>query len=83
MAEERVVYEVLARVVESDEVVRNPDLRWYDVRLVDSLRTVEIIVELESTFNIAIAPADVDAEQWATPRRVADFVRDRVENARA
>ncbi|MBK8647794.1 MAG: D-alanine--poly(phosphoribitol) ligase subunit 2 [Gemmatimonadetes bacterium] len=82
MVDERAVYELLARVVETGEVSRNPDIRWYDLRLVDSLRTVEIIVELEQAFEIDIAPSDVDADLWATPRHVAEFVKTRVVNVK-
>jgi D-alanine--poly(phosphoribitol) ligase subunit 2 len=75
------VYDVIAEVRDSDQVRRDPDMRWFELRLLDSLGTVELIVALEEAFNISISPADIDAQLWATPRLVADFVLARVASA--
>lgn len=72
------VYHVIADVRDSDHVRRDPDVRWFDLRLLDSLGTVELIVALEEAFGISISPAEIDTQVWATPRLVADFVLARV-----
>ena len=72
------VYHVIADVRDSDHVHRDPDVRWFDLHLLDSLGTVELIVALEDAFGIRISPAEIDTQLWATPRLVADFVLARV-----
>ena len=69
---------VVARLVESDEVSRNPDVRIYDTGLLDSMKTVELIVALSEAFSINISPAELDREEWATPRKIAAYVEQRV-----
>jgi D-alanine--poly(phosphoribitol) ligase subunit 2 len=72
------VLNVLATVVESDEVVRNPDLPLYDLQLLDSLKTVELIVSLADRFQVDISPAEVERQQWATPRKIIAYMEQRL-----
>jgi D-alanine--poly(phosphoribitol) ligase subunit 2 len=82
MLETEKVLEVLKDVTEIDEVRKNPDLRWYDVGIVDSLRTIEIIVALEEKFPpLAISPAEIDRDLWATPQHVVQYVMQRIGRA--
>jgi D-alanine--poly(phosphoribitol) ligase subunit 2 len=72
------VLNVLSTVVESDEVVRNPDLPLYDLQLLDSLKTVELIVSLAERFQVDISPAEVERQQWATPRKIIAYMEQRL-----
>jgi D-alanine--poly(phosphoribitol) ligase subunit 2 len=72
------VLNVLATVVETDEVVRNPDLPLYDLQLLDSLKTVELIVSLADRFQVDISPAEVERQQWATPRKIIAYMEQRL-----
>jgi D-alanine--poly(phosphoribitol) ligase subunit 2 len=67
---------VLATVAETDEVRVNPDLALYDLQVLDSLKTVELIVALGQQFGLEISPAEFEREAWATPAKlVADIQR--------
>jgi D-alanine--poly(phosphoribitol) ligase subunit 2 len=68
------VLNVLARVADSDEVVRDPDLPLYDLNVLDSLKTVELIVSLAESFQVDISPAEFEREQWATPRKIVAYM---------
>jgi D-alanine--poly(phosphoribitol) ligase subunit 2 len=72
------VLNVLSTVVESDEVARNPDLPLYDLQLLDSLKTVELIVCLAERFQVDISPAEVERQQWATPRKIIAYMERRL-----
>jgi D-alanine--poly(phosphoribitol) ligase subunit 2 len=72
------VMEVLARVSGRDEVKQYPDLRLYEQHLLDSLGTVDLILGLSERFGIDISPAELDPEDWATPRKIVQFVEQRV-----
>ena len=71
------VLDVLAQVLGTREVIDDPDLPLYEHQLLDSLRTVELIIALSDTFHIQISPAGIDRDAWATPRRIAAFVESR------
>jgi len=65
---------VLARVAETDEVLKQPDLALYDLQILDSMKTVELIVALGQEVGVEISPAEFEREAWATPSKlVADI----------
>jgi len=68
--------ELLVSLTHTEEVRANPDLRLYDYQLLDSIRTVELMVMIEREFGIKISPAEFERENWATPRKIiADIAR--------
>jgi D-alanine--poly(phosphoribitol) ligase subunit 2 len=75
------VLRVLSTVVETEEVVRDPDLMLYDLNLLDSLKTVELIVSLAERFQVEISPAEFEREQWATPRKIIAYMEQKVRAA--
>ena len=76
------VLAVLAEVLDSREVYEAPDLPLYELELLDSLRTVELVLALSDRFGIEISPAEIDRERWASPRRIVEDVERRVEATR-
>ncbi|MEO6786437.1 MAG: D-alanine--poly(phosphoribitol) ligase subunit DltC, partial [Chthoniobacteraceae bacterium] len=60
------VIDVLARVADTEEVRTNPDLALYDLQILDSMKTVELIVALQQEIGVDISPAEFDREAWAT-----------------
>jgi D-alanine--poly(phosphoribitol) ligase subunit 2 len=65
---------VLARVAETDEVFKQPDLALYDLQILDSMKTVELIVALGQEVGVEVSPAEFEREAWATPAKlVADI----------
>ncbi len=72
------VLDVLAQVSEEDEVRRNQDLRLYDLNILDSLKTVELIVAFSDRFGVEISPAEFEREQWATPRNIISFMESKL-----
>lgn len=72
------ILEVLARVAETDEVRSNPDLALYDLQVLDSMKTVQLIVELGQETGVEISPAEFDREAWATPRKLVEDVQRRL-----
>ena len=70
------VLEVLASVAETDEVCKNLDLPLYDLQILDSMKTVELIVMIEEEFGLKVSPAEFERESWRTPRKIiADIQR--------
>lgn len=67
------ILELLARVTEADEVRRNDALALFDLQLLDSMKTVELMVALSSELGVEVSPAEFERDQWATP---ALFVSD-------
>jgi D-alanine--poly(phosphoribitol) ligase subunit 2 len=72
------ILDVLARIAETDEVRTNPDLALFDLQVLDSMKTVELIVALGSELGVEISPAEFEREAWATPRKLVDDVENRL-----
>lgn len=70
MSIEAKVLDVLAQVTEVDQVKQNLDLRLYDVGILDSMKTVELIVAFAEQLGIDISPTEFEREEWATPRAI-------------
>jgi D-alanine--poly(phosphoribitol) ligase subunit 2 len=72
------VLDILERVAGTDQVRRDPDLALFDLDILDSLGTVELIVALSEEFGVNISPAEIDREQWASPRKIVAYIEERV-----
>lgn len=73
------ILDVLANVAETDEVRSNPDLALYDLQILDSMKTVELMVALSSEVGVNMSPAEFERENWATPRKLVADVMQRME----
>jgi len=73
------VLQVLASVAESDEVRVNLDLPLYDYQLLDSTKTVELMVMIEDEFGVRVSPAEFERENWKTPRKIIADIKRRID----
>ncbi len=69
---------VIAQVTEVPEVRENLDLRLYDTDVLDSLKTVELIVAFSQQFGVDVSPAELERELWATPRLIVAFMQSKL-----
>jgi D-alanine--poly(phosphoribitol) ligase subunit 2 len=72
------VLDVLVGVAEIDDVRHNPDVRLYDLQILDSMKTVELIVAFSTEFGLSISPAELTREEWATPEKIVSFMQRRL-----
>ena len=70
------VLHILATVTQDPRVLKKLDLRLYDLRILDSLSTIELIVALNKALNIEIKAITVDTKEWSTPAKlVANMIK--------
>ena len=74
---ERVIA-VLADVVEDNVVRTDPDIPLFEQDVLDSLRTVDLILALAKEFGVDISPAELDRSLWATPKHIVAFMEAKV-----
>jgi D-alanine--poly(phosphoribitol) ligase subunit 2 len=72
------VLDVLVDVSELEGVRDEPDVRLYDLQILDSMKTVRLIIALSSEFGVEISPSEVDREEWATPRKIISYMERKV-----
>ena len=50
----------------------------FELGLLDSLGIVEMLVFISDRFGVEVSPAELEREQWATPRLILEFVEARL-----
>lgn len=75
------IIEVLKSVSETNEVQNNLDLPLYDLQILDSLKTVRLIVAISQEFGLDISPSEFERERWATPRKIVADIEKRIGSA--
>jgi D-alanine--poly(phosphoribitol) ligase subunit 2 len=73
------VVAAIEAVTQEPEVRANQELPLFELQVLDSLRTIMLMVELNSRFGVDIAPSEIDREAWATPALITRFVEERVQ----
>ncbi|MFD2728970.1 D-alanine--poly(phosphoribitol) ligase subunit DltC [Enterococcus camelliae] len=67
---EETVLTILEELTGTDEVRNNLDLDLFGEGLLDSLGSVQLLVELEGQLGIQVPVSEFDREAWATPRKI-------------
>jgi D-alanine--poly(phosphoribitol) ligase subunit 2 len=71
--------QLLASVAETDEVRSNLELPLYECQLLDSIKTVELMVRIEEEFGLKVSPAEFERENWETPRKIIADLESRMQ----
>jgi D-alanine--poly(phosphoribitol) ligase subunit 2 len=71
--------QLLESVTETDEVRSNLELPLYECQLLDSIKTVELMVRIEEEFGLKVSPAEFERENWATPRKIIADLENRTQ----
>lgn len=58
--------DMLEEVCDSDEVRTHRDEDLFELGLLDSMAAVELLVNIEDTFGVSIAPTEVEREEMNT-----------------
>jgi len=72
------VLQVLSSVTDTDEVRANLELPLYECQVLDSIKTVELMIRVEEEFGLRISPAEFERETWGTPRRIITDLENRM-----
>ena len=68
------VLSILEDITGTDEVRDNENVELFDEGLLDSLGTVQLLVELESQCGVSVPVSEFDRKQWDTPKKIIEKV---------
>jgi D-alanine--poly(phosphoribitol) ligase subunit 2 len=71
--------QLLESVTETDEVRTNLELPLYECQLLDSIKTVELMIGIEEEFGLKISLAEFERENWETPRKIIADLESRMQ----
>ncbi|WP_167629864.1 D-alanine--poly(phosphoribitol) ligase subunit DltC [Listeria valentina] len=64
------VLDVLEEITESEEVKENTNVQLFEEGLLDSMATVQLLVEIENNLDITVPVSEFDRDDWATPEMI-------------
>ncbi|MET4561578.1 D-alanine--poly(phosphoribitol) ligase subunit 2 [Lysinibacillus parviboronicapiens] len=75
--EKQQILEMLVDLCEDDIVLENTDIDLFEEGLLDSFGTINLLVEIETRFDISVPITDFNREEWNTPNRIAAKLAER------
>ena len=76
-----IVLKELEQITDTDEVRTNLDLDLFSEKVLDSFGSVELIAALSNAFGLELSPGKITREQWATPRKIIQFIEEQISHA--
>ncbi|WP_062805530.1 D-alanine--poly(phosphoribitol) ligase subunit DltC [Enterococcus pernyi] len=73
---EEQVLTILAEITGTDEVKENKEIDLFGEGLLDSLGSVQLLVELDGQLDVQVPVSELDREEWATPNKIIDQVNE-------
>ena len=71
---EETVLDILEEITGTDEVKENQEVDLFDEGLMDSLATVQLLVEIEEKLGVQVPVSEFDRDLWNTPKKVIEQV---------
>jgi D-alanine--poly(phosphoribitol) ligase subunit 2 len=72
------VFNIIEEITGADDFRFNEDLDLFEEGLLDSMRAIMLIVELENKFNLSLPPSEMDRNDWNTAAKIAMRIEEKV-----
>ncbi|MDR0200005.1 MAG: D-alanine--poly(phosphoribitol) ligase subunit DltC [Streptococcaceae bacterium] len=72
------VFDVIEQIAGTDEFRENLDMDLFEEGILDSMKAIMLIVELENTFDVSLPPSEMDREAWNTANKIAERVQEKI-----
>ena len=64
------VLDLLTEVAETNVIKENPDVELFEEGIIDSFKTVGLLLEIQNKLDIEVSIIDFDKDEWATPNKI-------------
>lgn len=72
------VFDVIEQVSGTDEFREDLDMDLFEEGILDSMKAIMLIVELENAFDVTLPPSEMDREEWNTANKIADRIQEKL-----
>ena len=73
---EEQILTILEDITGTDEIRENRELDLFGEGLLDSLASVQLLVELDGQLDVQVPVSEFDREQWCTPNKIIAQVQE-------
>lgn len=64
------ILDILADITGSDEVKKNLDVNIFETGLLDSMGTVQLLLEFQNQLGVDVPVSEFDRSEWDTPNKI-------------
>lgn len=64
------ILDILADITGSDEVKKDLDVNIFQTGLLDSMGTVQLLLEFQNQLGIDVPVSEFDRNEWDTPNKI-------------
>ena len=64
------ILDILADITGSDEVKKDLDVNIFETGLLDSMGTVQLLLEFQNQLGVDVPVSEFDGSEWDTPNKI-------------
>ena len=64
------ILDILADITGSDEVKKDLDVNIFETGLLDSMGTVQLLLEFQDQLGVDVPVSEFDRSEWDTPNKI-------------
>lgn len=64
------ILDILADITGSDEVKKDLDVNIFQTGLLDSMETVQLLLEFQNQLGVDVPVSEFDRSEWDTPNKI-------------
>ncbi|MQW23168.1 MULTISPECIES: D-alanine--poly(phosphoribitol) ligase subunit DltC [unclassified Lactococcus] len=76
---ENEVLDVIESVSGTDEFRDELDMDLFEEAILDSMKAIMLIIELENAFDISLPPSEMDREDWNTANKIILRIKEKID----
>ncbi|WP_374284979.1 D-alanine--poly(phosphoribitol) ligase subunit DltC [Lactococcus sp.] len=76
---ENEVLDVIESVSGTDEFRDELDMDLFEESILDSMKAIMLIIELENAFDISLPPSEMDREDWNTANKIILRIKEKID----
>lgn len=76
---EQKIVEIIQKVTDNPNLTIDNNIDLIEEDVIDSLAFIELITELEDTFNIEIQPSQIPSQTWRNIESIIQMVKEKME----
>ncbi len=73
------IFDIIESVSGTDEFREDLNMDLFEEGVLDSMKAIMLIVELEGTFDISLPPSEMDREDWNTAYKIVERIQEKID----
>jgi D-alanine--poly(phosphoribitol) ligase subunit 2 len=72
------IFDIIETIAGTDEFREELDMDLFEEGILDSMKAIMLIVELEGAFDVSLPPSEMDRDDGNTANKIAERVQEKV-----